>query len=109
MTLHRIQLVTIFVVISTLFLASGVTQSSSHRASAPNAALAKAAAATPATANWTFEGCWTQFQSGPCRDVFRDAQGNYFICRDCGTTGNPTPGKCSSISEATLARGFWCS
>ncbi|HJP95424.1 MAG TPA: hypothetical protein VJ875_25980 [Pyrinomonadaceae bacterium] len=108
MALHRIQLLTIAVVLSTLFLASGVTQSTDRQATARNAAPAKTSAAAP-TATWTFEGCWTQFQSGPCRDVFRDAQGNYWICRDCGTTGNPTPGKCSPISEAALARGFWCS
>src|ERR1041385_3325164 len=108
MALHRIQLLTIAVVLSTLFLASGLTQSTDRHAAARNALPATSSAATP-TANWTFEGCWTQFQSGPCRDVFRDAQGAYWICRDCGTTGNPTPGKCNPISEAALARGFWCS
>ena len=90
MTLRRIQVLIVSVVLSTLLLASGRAQP------------------TPPT-TWTFEGCWTQFASGPCRDVFRDDQGNYWICKACGTTGNPTPGKCSPISSATLARGFWCS
>jgi hypothetical protein len=72
-------------------------------ASVPNASPA----VTPA--NWTFEGCWTQFSAGPCRDIYRDQQGNYWICRACGTTGNPGPGKCNQISSATLATGFWCS
>ena len=89
-TLRRIQVLFVAVVLSTLLLASGVAQP------------------TPAT-TFTFEGCWTQFPAGPCKDVFRDDQGNYWICKDCGTTGNPTPGKCSQISPATLARGFWCS
>jgi len=75
---------------------------------APTAAQRTGNASTM-KANWTFEGCWTQFSAGPCRDVFRDQQGNYWICRACGTTGNPGPGKCNSISAATLASGFWCS
>jgi len=108
MALHRIQLITILVVISTLFLASGVTQPDGRQAAASNAPPARASATAP-TVSYTFEGCWTQYQIGPCRDIFRDAQGNYYICRDCGTTGNPTPGKCSPISAADLARGFWCS
>ena len=91
MTLRRIQLLAVAVVLFILFLAPGVAQP------------------TPASADWIFEGCWTQFSAGPCRDVFRDAQGNYYICRDCGTTGKPGPGKCSPISQTTLNSGFWCS
>ena len=91
MTLRRIQfLVVAFVLFAFVF--------------SPSAAQPVAPAA-----NWTFEGCWTQFSSGPCRDVFRDQQGNTWICRACGTTGNPGPGKCNPISAATLASGFWCS
>src|ERR1051325_10336563 len=97
MTLHRIQVSVVAVVLFILFLASGVVHPIRRNAAAPPAA------------SWTFEGCWTQFSAGPCRDVFRDQQGNYWICRDCGTTGNPTPGKCNPISQATLASGFWCS
>lgn len=100
MTLRRIQLLAIAVVLSTFLLAM-----------AQPATTKNSSAPTPpaAAANWTFEGCWTQWAAGPCRDVFRDAQGNYWICRDCGTTGNPGPGKCSQISPQTLATGFWCS
>ena len=101
MTLRRIQLSILTLVLSTLFLGSGVTRSTTHPAAA------RASSAAPA--NWTFEGCWTQFISGPCRDVFRDQQGGYWICRDCGTTGNPGPGKCNPISQGTLASGYWCS
>ena len=82
MTLRRIQLSIVAIVLFMLFLAP---------------------------ANWTFEGCWEPNLGSTCRDVYRDDQGNYWICRACGTTGNPTPGKCSPISSATLATGFWCS
>ena len=92
MTLRRIRVLAFAAVLSTLVLTSGVAQ--------PTAAPA---------ANWTWEGCWTQFSAGPCRDVYRDAQGNFWICKACGTTGNPGPGKCNPISTATLASGFWCS
>ena len=92
MILRKIQLLAVVMILFTLFLAPGVAQPSA-----------------PPASNWTFEGCWTQFSAGPCRDVFRDQQGNFWICRECGTTGNPSPGKCSPISQATLASGFWCS
>lgn len=101
MTLRRIQISAIAAVLFTLTLSFSATPPTSG-----------AAATTPATrsaANWTFEGCWTQFSAGPCRDVYRDQQGGFWICRACGTTGNPGPGKCNPISQATLSTGFWCS
>lgn len=107
MSLRRIQLTAIGLVFFTFFFASFVAQSTSEAAIAKPVPTINAAAA-PA-ANWVFEGCWTQFSAGPCRDVYRDQQGNYWICGGCGTTSNPGPGKCSQISPATLARGFWCS
>jgi len=103
MTLRRIQLTAVAVVLSTFFF---VSPSTHHDAVAGNSV--KAPSATGGN-QFTFEGCWTQFVQGPCRDVFRDQNGGYWICRDCGTTGNPTPGKCTPISSATLASGFWCS
>ena len=106
MTLRRIQLSAVAMVLSTLFL--GVAPTTGSDVAARNAPTAKTSSA-PNAANWTFEGCWTQFSAGQCRDVFRDQQGNYWICRACGTTGNPGPGKCNPISSATLASGFWCS
>lgn len=102
MTLRRIQLTAVVAVLFTLFLSAGSAQPTDRGAAVPTAAAAKAA-------NWTFEGCWTQFSAGPCRDVYRDQQGNSWICRACGTTGNPGPGKCNPISSGTLATGFWCS
>ncbi len=96
MTLRRIQLTAVVLVLFVLFLAPGVGQSTKYASAAP-------------AASWTFEGCWTQFSAGPCRDIFRDQHGDFWICRACGTTGNPSPGKCNPISPATLASGFWCS
>jgi hypothetical protein len=99
MTLRRIQCLAIAVVLFTLLLASGVAQ--------PKGGSAVATSSIPTT--WAFEGCWEPFQFSTCRDVFRDEQGNYWICKTCGTTGNPGPGKCSQTSLAALDRGFWCS
>jgi len=59
--------------------------------------------------NWTFLGCWTPRSGTPCADVFRDPQGGLWICKACGTTGNPTPGKCRRTTQAELDRGLWCS
>lgn len=106
MTLRRIKLLAVAVVLFTSVFASGVAPTSGD-AAAGNAETTKASSA-PA-AQWTFEGCWTQFPAGPCRDVYRDPQGNYWICRECETTGNPGPGKCSQISQSTLNTGYWCS
>lgn len=100
MTLRRIQLFAVAFVLFTFFFAPTVAQPTGSDLAVTHAAPA---------ANWTFEGCWTQFSAGPCRDIFRDNQGNTWICRACGTTGNPGPGKCNPISAATLASGFWCS
>lgn len=105
MTLRRIQLSAVAVVLFMLLLGSGLVQPTGSVAAGRNAGTTKAAPAT----TWTFEGCWTFFSAGPCRDVFRDEQDNFWICRACGTTGTPSPSKCSPISQATLNIGFWCS
>lgn len=107
MTLRRIQISAVAVVLFTFFFASNVAQPAARDA-APSAATVKNSSVAPA-ANWTFSGCWTQFSSQPCRDVFVDQEGNHWICRACGTTGKPGPGKCNPISQATLASGLWCS
>jgi hypothetical protein len=88
MIFRKIQVLAVAMVLSTLLLASDVAKPKP---------------------TFTFQGCWTQSISGTCRDIFLDDQGNYWICKDCGTTGNPGPGKCNQISQATLASGFWCS
>ena len=107
MSLRKIQ-ISAAVVCFTLCLASGVAQPTARDAVVRNTGNTKPSSVRPA-ANWTFQGCWTQFSAGTCRDVFRDQQGNSWICRECGSTGNPGPGKCNQISSATLASGFWCS
>lgn len=105
MTLRRLQISAIAAVLFTLTLSFSMTRPTS------GAAIPSGATTPPVerAANWTFEGCWTQFSAGPCRDVYRDQQGSFWICRACGTTGNPGPGKCNPISQATLSTGFWCS
>ena len=93
MILRRLRFSILVAVLASCFIATG--------ASRP----AGTAAVAPAAADWTFEGCWTQYPSGPCRDVYIDAQGTYWICRACGTTGNPGPGKCSQTNSVALAHG----
>ncbi len=95
MTLRRIKLAAVAAVLFVLFLSFVVAQPTGG--------------AAPPASNWTFSGCWTQFSSQPCRDIFVDQQGNHWICKACGTTGNPNQGKCTPISSATLASGLWCS
>jgi hypothetical protein len=102
MTLRRIQLSTVAIVLFTCFFATGVAQPTR------SSATTNVSAARP-VADWTFSGCWTQFSSQPCRDIFVDQAGQHYICKECGTTGKPGPGKCNPISQATLASGLWCS
>jgi hypothetical protein len=84
-------------------------------ASQPTDAVARAAAEDAALlgaqteASYAFEGCWTYWASGPCRDVYRDSSGEYWLCRLCGQTTNPGPSQCSRISIQTLNIGYWCS
>lgn len=63
-----------------------------------------------AAAAWTNLGCW---KSRPwlttCLDVFRDDTGALYICKACGTTGNPSKGKCRQTTQAELDAGTWCS
>ena len=65
--------------------------------------------AVPAASKWAHSGCWTPRSGTPCSDIYRDPQGQLWICKACGTTGNPTPGKCRTITQAELDRGLWCS
>jgi hypothetical protein len=62
-----------------------------------------------ARANWTYSGCWSPRTGAPCVDVYRDANGDAWQCKACGTTKSPGPGKCTRVSEAQLAAGRWCS
>jgi hypothetical protein len=91
-----------------LALTVGFTTAGGSSAATPLASGAPGSAVAQA-GGWVFEGCWTYWPAGPCRDVYRDAAGQYWICKACGTTGNPSPGKCSRISIQTLNIGYWCS
>ena len=107
MTLRRIQISAVAVVLFLFLIASSMARPTVSDAAVPSGTITINATAPPA--NWTFSGCWTQFSSQPCRDIFVDEEGNHWICKACGTTGKPGPGKCNPISSATLASGLWCS
>jgi hypothetical protein len=60
-----------------------------------------------AAAHWTFSGC---IQLGStCYDVYSDQQGTLWVCRACGTTNNPGPGKCRKLTAYEIANSLWCS
>ncbi len=63
----------------------------------------------PAPSDFVFQGCWAYFASGPCYDIYRDGAGNYWICRNCGTTKKPGPAQCRPITIEQLNKGYWCS
>jgi len=113
MNFRKIRLSVVAAVFAALFVAFGVAQPVGQSAAGPDApAKVMSAAASPAAplqSNWVHWGCWSYFPSGGCRDIYRDSQGNYWICKSCGTTGTPSPSKCSRISTQTLATGYWCS
>lgn len=103
--MRKIQIAAVAVILFTLFIASSVAQPTGSAASPSKKNLS----APVVVADWTFSGCWTQFSSQPCRDVFVDQQGQHWICKACGTTGKPGPGKCNPIGQRTLDSGLWCS
>ena len=60
-----------------------------------------------AAANWTFTGC---IQLGStCYDVYSDQNGALWVCRACGTTNHPGPGKCRKLTPYEIANSRWCS
>jgi hypothetical protein len=63
--------------------------------------------AVRAQTGWVFEGCWTRFPTGPCYDIYRDANGAYWLCKACGTTTNPSPKTCGQVFPYSF--GYWCS
>lgn len=66
-------------------------------------------AAEARAAGWTYSGCWSPRTGAPCVDVYRDANGDAWKCKACGTTKGAGPGKCTRVSETELANGRWCS
>ena len=75
---------------------------------APRPAVWQPPVAEP-RASWTYSGCWSRSGAGNCVDIYRDASGQAWQCKACGTTKGPGPGKCSKVSESELAAGRWCS
>ena len=60
-----------------------------------------------AASNWNFYGC---IQLGTqCYDVFQDPQGDLWVCKACGTTNNPSPGKCRRLTAWEIQNSLWCS
>ncbi|HEX6884439.1 MAG TPA: hypothetical protein VF530_13760 [Planctomycetota bacterium] len=57
--------------------------------------------------SWTFVGCISL--SGTCKDVFVDGDGAYWVCKACGTTNSPGPGKCRRLTAYELQNSLWCS
>ena len=70
------------------------------------AVLSLSTLAARAQSGWVYQGCWTQFSAGTCYDVYRDASGNYWRCKACRTTTNPSSSTCFRITPST---GLWCS
>ena len=103
------------VLLAALFLAGIAVTTPALASTATNASLLPFnlpavgnAPVVQVASNWTFFGCW-QPRSGTCVDVYRDAQGGLWLCKACGTPGNPGPGKCRMTPQAELDRGLWCS
>jgi hypothetical protein len=108
MTLRNIKVSALTFVLFACFFAFGMARPAGSEAAVRLTPIAKTVAVEPPT-TWVFEGCWTRYQIGPCLDVYADESGNYWICKDCGTTVNPGPNKCTQTSAIALSRGFWCS
>lgn len=71
------------------------------------AALSLSAFAVGAQTGWVYQGCWTPRVYGPCYDIYSDASGNYWECKACGTTTNPSPKTCGQVFPNSF--GYWCS
>jgi len=73
------------------------------------AALSLSALALQAQSGWTLYGCWSPYPNCVgAKDVYRDASGNLWQCRACGTTTNPSPSTCYQSNGITQI-GYWCS
>ncbi len=79
-------------------------------AQSPRSHSARAHGEFDAAGGWTFQGCWKPNTNSGCLDIFTDSSGNYYICKPCGTTRNPSGGKCNPTTiEFLNTRGLWCS
>lgn len=63
-----------------------------------------------AQSGWVFWGCWSPYPSCSfAYDIYRDPQGRYWRCGNCGTTTNPSPSTCKQVSSSIEQIGYWCS
>ncbi|HYC93641.1 MAG TPA: hypothetical protein VEO54_30835 [Thermoanaerobaculia bacterium] len=60
------------------------------------------------TSGWSFAGCFSPTRSLPCYDTYSH-NGAYWICKECGTTKQPSENRCRPLSSYQLANGAWCS
>jgi hypothetical protein len=71
------------------------------------AVLTLSAWAAGAQSGWVYQGCWNPRIYGTCYDIYSDASGNYWLCKACGTTTNPSPKTCGQVFPSST--GYWCS
>jgi hypothetical protein len=71
------------------------------------AVLSLATFAVRAQTGWVYQGCWNPRIYGTCYDIYSDASGNYWLCKACGTTTNPSPKTCGQVFPNST--GYWCS
>lgn len=62
----------------------------------------------PQQSGWVFEGCFQPPNNSQCYDVY-NRNGAYWICKACGTTGQPNETKCRRMTGYEQAFGLWCS
>lgn len=62
----------------------------------------------PQQSGWVFEGCFQPPNNSKCYDVY-NRNGAYWICKECGTTGQPNETKCRPMTGYEQAFGLWCS
>ncbi len=60
------------------------------------------------TSGWSFAGCFSPTRSLPCYDTYVH-NGTYWMCKECGTTKQPSENKCRQLSSWQLQNGAWCS
>ena len=63
----------------------------------------------PAQASgWSFAGCFSPTRALPCYDTYTH-NGAYWMCKECGTTKQPSENRCRPLSAYQLQNGAWCS
>ena len=105
---HVLTTLALACVLSPLALLASSSSDPGPRAAQTAAPAAEAEAQAPALAapSWTHVGC---IQLGSeCLDVFADKKGTLWVCDECFTTQNPSPGKCRKLTNDEIANAAWC-